>query len=156
MLVFIALLRGSSLALTAVDSTMRSFGVAIKASSCKAGQEVLVFEHNNTAGSTHGVVQQQWHAGTRGDPRMRLYVDGEADAHTSGSPLPPSVDYAVSYAHGLSPNQTAVFPWQSDTAGHTHDMGWYNRWAVPFERRVRVSRTCSVDTPFWYRIAGAE
>jgi hypothetical protein len=40
--------------------------------------------------------------------------------------------------------------------GHTHNMGWFNKWAVPFRRRVRVTMTCSVTSPFWYRVAGAE
>lgn len=150
-------------ALTPVDSSMRSFGVAIKAGKCLKDKEVLLFEHNTTSTAassvTHGVIQQQWHAGTHGDPRMRIYVDDEADAHASSSSSSmdsPAVDYLVSYAHGLSPHQDGVYPWQSQTAGHTHTMGWYNTWAIPFQRRVRVTMTCSQSSAFWYRVAGAE
>jgi hypothetical protein len=84
-------------ALVPVDSTMRSFGVAIKAGKCVQGVEQLVFEHaivSQTPGApSHGVITQQWHAGTRGDPRMRVYVDEEADANAAGKLETPAVDY---------------------------------------------------------------
>jgi hypothetical protein len=103
----------SALGLVPIDISMSSFGVAIKAGHCGAGVEKLLFEHNVSAlaTKTHGVITQQWHAGTRGDPRMRIYVDDEADQHVDGGTNTPAIDYDVSLAHGLSPNQTGVFPW---------------------------------------------
>jgi len=49
---------------------MTTFGVAIKAGHCKAGVEITVFEHNISG--SNGVITQMWHAGTLGDPRMRM------------------------------------------------------------------------------------
>jgi hypothetical protein len=138
--------------LVPVDGTMRSFGVAIKAGSCKKGEEQTIFEHNVSAGAatTHGVISSMWHAGTRGDPRVRIYVDSEVGTDFA------EVDYNVSLAHGLSTDDNGTYPWQSERFGHTHNMGWYNMYLIPFEHRVRVTLTCSVDSPFWFRLGGVE
>ena len=40
--------------------------------------------------------------------------------------------------------------------GHTHNMGWYNRYQIPFQSKVKITMTCNVDSPFWFRVAGVE
>ena len=90
-----------------------------------------MFEHTLAAGKQNGVITQMWHAGTRGDPRVRIYVDTEIDNATVASK--PAVDYTVSLAHGLAPEDDGAWPWQSERFGHTHNMGWYNRYQIPFQ-----------------------
>ena len=83
-------------------SPMSSFGVAIKHGvGCGPDKEVVVFEHTLSAHATHGVITQMWHGGTRGDPRMRVYVDEEVGTNHA------AVDYTVSLAHGLAPVRPA-------------------------------------------------
>ena len=88
---------------------MSSFGVAIKHGvACGPdAKETTIFEHTVSAGATHGVITSMWHGGTHGDLRMRVYVDDEFDRTYNGDDGP-AVDYTVSLAHGLAPedNQT--------------------------------------------------
>jgi len=135
---------------------MRSFGVAIKAGSCKTGVEQTVFEHVLSSGSDTGVITQMWHAGTRGDPRMRIYVDSEVEESANSESNNVAIDYSVSLAHGLAPEDDGAWPWQSERFGHTHNMGWYNRYQIPFQSKVKITMTCNVDSPFWFRVAGVE
>jgi hypothetical protein len=107
-------------ALVPIDSSMRSFGVAIKAGTCKTGVEQLMFENNVTMVGGHGVITQQWHAGTRGDPRMRVYVDEEADAQAAGQLEVPDVDYLGEHALPAT-TQTHTHPTFS------HAMDWLSR-----------------------------
>jgi hypothetical protein len=83
---------------------------------------------------------------------MRIYTDAEVVSQTTT----PAIDYNVSLAHGLSEDEHGTYPWQSERFGHTHDMGWYNLYQIPFEKQVKVTMTCSVDTPFWFRLGGVE
>lgn len=53
------------------------------------------------AGKQNGVTTQICHAGTCGDPRVRIYVDTEIDNATVAS-KPPLI-IRVSLAHGLAP-----------------------------------------------------
>lgn len=66
----LALLLSPAAGLIQVSPNMTTFGVAIKAGHCKAGVEITVFEHNISG--SNGVITQMWHAGTLGDPRMRV------------------------------------------------------------------------------------
>ena len=42
---------------------MKSIGVAVKAAHLFKGVEKTVFEHTLSAGATHGVMTEAWHAG---------------------------------------------------------------------------------------------
>ena len=133
---------------------MSSFGVAIKDAkcSCAAGAclEQLLFEHTLSEAASMGVITGMWHAGTLGDPRMRVYVDSEVGGSTA------DVDYTVSLAHGLAPEADGIYPFEAKTFGHTHTTGWYNTYQIPFSHRVRVTITCSQPSPLFYRVAGME
>ena len=78
-----------------VAKGMKSIGVAIKQAKLVKGVEQTVFEHTLSAGATHGVMTEAWHAGKSSgvnpNLRIRYYVDGEAEA---------SVDYPLFLAHG--------------------------------------------------------
>ena len=90
--------------------------MAIKAGHCNPGEEQTLFTHNVSTGSSHGVVTQQWHAGTHGDPIVRVYVDDETSD--------PAIQYAIALAHGLAAKDNGTYPFQSALFGHTHNMGW--------------------------------
>eukprot|EP00656_Telonema_subtile_P057187 TRINITY_DN9350_c0_g1_i1.p1 TRINITY_DN9350_c0_g1~~TRINITY_DN9350_c0_g1_i1.p1 ORF type:complete len:369 (-),score=83.37 TRINITY_DN9350_c0_g1_i1:119-1225(-) len=140
--------------LVPVDSTMSTFGVAIKAHLCSCTSqgcaEQELFSHNISDTATHGVITQMWHAGTSGDPRMRVYVDDEIGGPSA------AVDYPVALAHGLAPEDNGTYPFQSEIFGHTHNMGWYNTYQIPFSKAVRVTMQCSEASSFWFRVGGAQ
>lgn len=133
-------------------SHVASFGVATKHGKCAGLREVTVFEHTVSSTGSHGVITSMWHGGTRGDPRMRVYVDAELD----GDSVDPAVDYTVALAHGLAPEDNATWPWQSRLFGRTHFMGYFNEYQIPFSERVRVTIQCDNSSDFFYRVAGAE
>ena len=109
-----------------------------------------MFEHTLSAQATHGVITQMWHGGTGGDPRMRVYVDEEVGTNHA------AVDYTVSLAHGLAPEDNQTWPWQSSVFARTHITGYFNEYQIPFQKRVRVTIQCDVETRFFYRLGGAE
>ena len=77
--------------------------------------------------------------------------DGEVEAGPSARP---AVEYTLSLAHGLALEDHGSYPWEAELFGHTHDMGWFSTYQVPFERRVRITMLCSQSSPFWFRAAG--
>jgi hypothetical protein len=123
-------------------------------------REQTLFEHTVSPGAKHGVITQIWHAGEPGwgrthlgDPRMRVYVDEEVGAAAAS----PAVDYKIALAHGMAARDNAsTFPFASDLFGHTHTMGWYSQYNIPFQRRVRVTMQCDGRSTFWFRVGGAE
>lgn len=123
-------------ALVQVTPDMKSFGTAIKGGSCHPGVEITVFEH--VVNGTNGVVTQMWHAGTRGDPRMRVYVDDEVSSGQA------AVDYLVTLAHGLKEVDIGTYPFQSDNFGHTHNMG---RERPPGEPRASNAGNVAASPP---------
>ena len=69
----------------------------------------------------------------------------------------PVADYRVALAHGLADLDNATNPFESALFGHTHSMGWFNRYQVPFQRRVRVTMQCQRGHgAFWVRVGGLE
>ena len=38
----------------------------------------------------------------------------------------------------------------------THITGYFNEYQIPFQKRVRVTIQCDVETRFFYRLGGAE
>jgi hypothetical protein len=131
---------------------------APNANSCR---EQTLFEHTLSDGASHGVITNVWHAGEPGwgaghlgDPRMRVYVDEEVNATDGGEP---AVDYTVALAHGISSrDNTTTFPFSSSLFGHTHTMGWYSYYKIPFQQRVKVTMQCTGKSTFWFRVGGAE
>ena len=66
-------------------------------------------------------------------------------------------DYRVALAHGLADLDNATSPFESALFGHTHSMGWFNRYQVPFQRKVRVTMQCQRGHgAFWVRVGGLE
>eukprot|EP00040_Diaphanoeca_grandis_P012242 m.62236 g.62236 ORF g.62236 m.62236 type:complete len:371 (-) comp23117_c0_seq1:77-1189(-) len=147
---------------------LKSIGVAVKECRLVAGVEKTVFEHTLSAGATHGVMTQAWHAGKSSgvNPmlRIRYYIDGETEA---------SIDYPLFLAHGTGPLQTSgtnvspddpppgtneshTGPWASALFGRTHDSGWYNNYLVPFGKSVKITLTDDRGSAFWYMCRGVE
>ena len=68
----------------------------------------------------------------------------------------PAVDYKIALAHGTAARDNATtFPFASEMFGHTHTMGWYSQYNIPFRRRVRVTMQCDGRSVFWFRVGGA-
>ena len=66
-------------------------------------------------------------------------------------------DYRVALAHGLADLDNATDPFESALFGHTHSMGFFNRYQVPFQRKVRVTMQCQRGHgAFWVRVGGLE
>ena len=95
-----------------------------------------------------------WGSARLGDPRMRIYVDEEVNMSSGADP---AVDYTVALAHGISARDNATtFPFSSSLFGHTHTMGWYSYYKIPFQKQVKVTMQCTGKSTFWFRVGGAE
>ena len=113
------------------------------------GAEAELFRHTGKGCLTH-----MWFGGSFPDyglTRIRVYVDGEAEA---------SIDMELMMGHGIGFQDPAA-PWGIERIGKTgQPSGIYDTYRIPFARSVRVTAQRGKDKPgnpaFWWIVRGSE
>jgi hypothetical protein len=126
---------------------MELFGTMGKERKLVPGEEMVLFEQAGAGTLTH-----MWFGGSWpgwGDTRIRVYVDGEAEA---------GIDMALFLGHGVGWGDDAA-PWGTHRMGKTgHPSGVYNTYRIPFGKGVKVTArlTPGVNEPkdFWWIVRG--
>lgn len=82
--------------------------------------------------------------------RIRIYVDGEADA---------SIDFMLFLGHGIGgaeSDEVQNIPWGTRRIAHAADGGIYNTYRIPFSKSINITATHPKGGAFWYIVRGVE
>ncbi len=129
---------------------LKTFGTSGKAVyPLEGGVEAELFAHEGKGCLTH-----MWFGGNwpdYGKLRLRVYVDGEAQA---------AIDMELLMGHGIGFQDPAA-PWLTRRMGKTGaPSGIYNTYRIPFGRSVRVTAQLPEgdqgNPRFWYIVRGTE
>jgi len=115
----------------------------------EGGREAELFHHAGRGCLTHMWFGGSWEG--YGRLRLRVYVDGEADA---------SIDMELHLGHGIDFQDDAA-PWGTRRIGKTGSpSGLYNTYRIPFGKSVRVTAQLPPgdegNPRFWYIVRGVE
>lgn len=132
-----------------LSDDMKSFSHAQKNGHCIAGQEIAIFQRNE---SVPGVVTEQWFTGENcfnNASLIRYYIDGD---------VAPSIEGYLYMMHGIGfYNLTAATPWGTKWIGHlAAGGGLYNTMRVPYQKNILVTLQPIKSGFFWFILRGME